>query len=130
MSVKPSSKTLPEEQDAPLERVRAALYGVEGISEMKMFGGVGFMLGGNLLAGASKRGLLLRLGKEKWAHALLRPGITPMQMRGRDMPGYVYLDPAMVDGAGLKEWLNLALNFVRTLSAKPPADERRRRRGK
>ncbi|MGA7327468.1 MAG: TfoX/Sxy family protein [Rhodomicrobium sp.] len=110
LSVEPSSKTLPEEQDVLPERVRAALSSVGNISEKKMFGGVGFMLEGNLVAAASKRGLLLRLGKERWAEALSRQGITAMQMRGRDIPGYVYLDPATVDGAGLKEWLNLALN--------------------
>ncbi|MBV9287631.1 MAG: TfoX/Sxy family protein, partial [Hyphomicrobiales bacterium] len=48
-------------------RVRACLAGHEGVSEMNMFGGVGFMLNGNLVAGASKRGLLLRVGKERHA---------------------------------------------------------------
>jgi hypothetical protein len=51
------------------------------------------MLNGNLVAGASKRGLLLRVGKEGQAEALRLPGARPMEMRGRTMDGYVYVDP-------------------------------------
>jgi hypothetical protein len=50
-------------EDGLAARVRACLAGVDGVSEMKMFGGVGFMLNGNMLAGTSKRGLLLRVGR-------------------------------------------------------------------
>jgi TfoX/Sxy family transcriptional regulator of competence genes len=129
MSVKPGSTIIGNETDTLLERTRAALSSVENVFEKPMFGSIGFLLEGNLLAAASKRGLLLRLGKERWDEALSRPGITPMQMRGKDMPGYVYLDPATVDGAGLKEWLNLALNFVKTLPPKSAAAQRKQRKG-
>jgi hypothetical protein len=99
-------------------RVRAALQGVEGVREVKIFGGVGFMLNGNLLAGASKRGLLLRVGKERQGEALAQPGIRPMDMRGRRMEGYVYADPPPVSDAAIKTWLQLALAFVQTLPPK------------
>ena len=68
-------------------RVRAALQGVEAVREVKMFGGVGFMVNGNLVAAASKRGLLLRVGRERQDEALAQPGIRPMEMRGRRMEG-------------------------------------------
>ena len=74
-------------------RVRAALQGVEALREVKMFGGVGFLVNGNLVAAASKRGLLLRVGRERQDEALAQPGTRPMEMRGRRMEGYVYADP-------------------------------------
>ena len=49
-------------------------FSVDGVSKRK-FGGVGFMLNGNRLAGTSKRGLLLRVGKERRAEAVAEPGI-------------------------------------------------------
>src|SRR6516225_7623398 len=76
-------------EDELAARVRACLAGVEGVSEMKMFGGVGFMVNGNMLAGTSKRGLLLRVGKERHAEAVAEPGMRAMQQRGRVMEGYV-----------------------------------------
>lgn len=82
-----------------------------------MFGGIGFMLNGNLLVGASKRGLLLRVGKDAQSQALARPGTRPMEMRGRTMEGYVYVDPPVAPGA-VREWVEMARAFVRTLSPK------------
>jgi len=55
--------------------------------EVKMFGGVGFKLNGNLVAAATRRGLLLRIGKDHQAEALLQPGARPMIMRGWTMEG-------------------------------------------
>ena len=100
------------------ERVRTALLGSRAIREVKMFGGVGFMLNGNLLAGASKRGLLLRVGKERQRDALKRPGVRAMVMGGRTMADYVYVDPPALNDSALKAWLQMALSFVRTLPAK------------
>jgi TfoX/Sxy family transcriptional regulator of competence genes len=72
--------------------VRAALLGAGTIREVKMFGGIGFMLNGNLIAGASHRGLLVRVGKAREREALAQPGARPMQMKGRTMEGYIYVD--------------------------------------
>jgi TfoX/Sxy family transcriptional regulator of competence genes len=99
-------------------RVRAALEG-EAVREVKMFGGVGFMVNGNLVAAASPRGLLLRVGKERQDEALAQPGIRPMEMRGRRMQGYVYADPPPSSEDAIKAWLVQALDYVRTLPPKP-----------
>ena len=96
-------------------RVRAALRDVEAVREVKMFGGVGFMVNGNLVAAASKRGLLLRVGRERQDEALAQPGIRPMEMRGRRMEGYVYADPPPASEDGIKTWLRWALDHVQTL---------------
>ena len=100
------------------ERVRAALVGIAATSEVKMFGGIAFMLNGNLLAAASARGLLLRVGKEQAPDAVARPGVRAMEMRGRVMEGYVYADPANLTGEAMREWLQIAQKFVQTLPKK------------
>jgi TfoX/Sxy family transcriptional regulator of competence genes len=99
-------------------RMRAMLASAGNISEMNMFGGNAFMLNGNMLASSSKRGLMLRVGKEQAANALTRPGTRQIEMRGRPMEGYIRVDPAGLDDKSLREWLELATSFVKTLPAK------------
>jgi TfoX/Sxy family transcriptional regulator of competence genes len=101
--------------------VRAVLAGAGDLSEVRMFGGIGFMLNGNMVAGVSKRGLLLRVGKDRYAEALAQPGVRRMEMRGRPMEGYVYFElQALTDRerSALGTWLENASDFVRTLPAK------------
>lgn len=111
-------------------KVRAAVAGVETVREVRMFGGIGFMSKGNMIAAVSKRGLLLRVGKERQYDALAQPGARPMQMRGRVIEGYVYVDPpALTDGA-VQTWLQLALAFVQTLPPKASGSKPARTKGK
>jgi hypothetical protein len=76
------------------------------------------MLNGNMVAAVSKRGMLLRIGKDGHHRALARPGTTPMEMRGRVMEGYVYVDPQALDDGALRNWLDEASAFVKTLPSK------------
>jgi TfoX/Sxy family transcriptional regulator of competence genes len=98
--------------------VRAALTQTGVIREVKMFGGIGFMLNGNLVAAASRRGLLLRVGKDRQAQALARLGARPMVMRGRTMEGYVYVDPPALNKQAIENGLHLAVAYVQTLPRK------------
>jgi hypothetical protein len=82
-----------------------------------MFGGIGFMLNSNLLAAASKRGLLLRVGKDRQSQALAKPGTRQMEMRGRPMDGYIYVDPP-IELDAVRGWVDMATAFVRTLPSK------------
>ena len=91
------------------------------MSEVKMFGGTGFMLNGNLVAAVSKRSLYLRVGKDRHRDALAWPGARPMEMRGRTMEGYVYIDPPVPTNHALKTWLDDAVAFVKTLPVKAAA---------
>jgi TfoX/Sxy family transcriptional regulator of competence genes len=111
--------TPPDTPDTDLAaRVREALAGTGDIREVKMFGGIGFMLNGNMVAAASKRGLLLRVGKDRQAEALSWPGTRPMEMRGRVMEGYVYIDPPALRGDDFVSRLHLACAYVRMLPPK------------
>ena len=107
--------------------MRSALKGARAISEVKMFGGLGFLQNGNFFAAASKRGLLVRVGKERQDEALARPGTRPMVMRGRTIQGYVFVDPATLDSADLQTWLRWGRDIVRTLPAKPPKAKTKRK---
>jgi TfoX/Sxy family transcriptional regulator of competence genes len=113
------------EADAIAAAVRAALADV-AICEVRMFGGVGFMLNGNMLVATSKRGLLARVGKDVQAAALARPGARIMEMRGRVMQGYVSIEPSALTKVSIASWLGLARAFVETLPPKSKAKEKGR----
>jgi TfoX/Sxy family transcriptional regulator of competence genes len=91
-----------------------------------MFGGLCFMLNGNMVAGTSKRGLLVRVGKDQHARALLRPDARTMEMSRRPMQGYIIVDPPPRDEQTLRDWLELAVAFVNTLPQKPSRSTSRR----
>ena len=110
------------------ERMRTALAGTGTVREVKMFGGLCFMLNGNMVAGTSKRGLLVRVGKDQQSDALARPGAKPMQMTRRPMEGYLFVDPPPPDDRSLQEWLTLAVAFVKTLPPKLARSKPRRAR--
>ena len=77
--------------------VRGHLSGAGAMSEVKMFGGTGFMLNRNLVAAVSKRGLLLRVGKDRYRDALAWPGARPMEMRGPHYGRLCLYRPARAD---------------------------------
>lgn len=105
------------------DRVRTILEGRKGITEQPMFGGICFMLNGNMMLGASgARGLLVRVGKNAHDAALKRPHTRPMEMRGRSMVGYLYVDDAATKrAADLKAWVDAAMAFATTLPPKAKA---------
>lgn len=109
--------------------VRAALADVRAVREVKMFGGLGFMLRGNLVACADGRGLLVRVGEDGKEKALAR-GARPMVMNGREMSGFVWIE-GVPNARAVGAWLRLARAFVDTLPAKKknsakPAPKKRR----
>ncbi|WP_119304457.1 TfoX/Sxy family protein [Dongia deserti] len=98
-------------------RIRAVIPAM-GRSERRMFGGVCFMLNGNMVAGTFRDELLVRVGKERNAEALKQPGARPMEMRGRPLDGYVMVKPASLNDGALKDWIRLAMNHTSSLPAK------------
>ena len=99
-----------------VERVRRALGGESGVREVRMFGGLGFMLNGHLLACADTRGLLVRVGETGQPDALAQ-GAKPMLMNGRQMKGFVRVEGAL-DARAVSSWLRRAQAFVAALPAK------------
>jgi TfoX/Sxy family transcriptional regulator of competence genes len=102
------------------ERVRKILAGDPALSERKMFGGLAFMLDGNMCCGIAGDRLMLRLGADLAERALERPHVHPMDFTGRPMTGMVYVAPEGVGGRALRTWVEKAAGFARTLPPKHP----------
>lgn len=102
------------------DRTRLLLPRGVHCSEKKMFGGIAFMMHGNMLVAATKDGsLIVRVGKDGMESALAEPGASLMDMGGRSMSGFVVLaGDAIEDDEDLRGWLVRAHSFVSTLPAK------------
>ncbi|MDO8359423.1 MAG: TfoX/Sxy family protein [Devosia sp.] len=102
------------------DRIRAIVGHRVGVTEKKMFGGICFMLGGNMVVGSMKDGaMLMRVGPERHEAAKRRPGATPMIQAGREMAGFVLVaDEGIADDEALEESIDYAWGFVKTLPAK------------
>lgn len=84
-----------------------------------MFGGVGFLLNGNMLVGVWKESLIVRLGPERGDEALLEPHVREFDITGKAMKGWVMVGPEGVeDDDQLKRWIQRAVKFVGKLPAK------------
>jgi TfoX/Sxy family transcriptional regulator of competence genes len=94
--------------------------GAGEVVEKRMFGGLAFLVGGNMAIAASRTGgLLVRTDPEDAAEVHALPGVEPMEMRGRKMPGWVFVESESLSGeADLDTWLERALAFVATLPPK------------
>ena len=100
-------------------RIHDALARRRGITEKKMFGGVGFLLNGNMLVGVWKNSLIVRLGPNEGETALLEPHVKVFDITGRPMKGWLLVEPEGIDEDGqLKDWIERAMKFVETLPAK------------
>jgi hypothetical protein len=100
-------------------RIRERLARQSGIDEKRMFGGVGFLLNGNLLVGVWKDSLVVRLGPEQGGRALLEPHVGEFDITGRPMKGWVLVaSEGVEEDAQLAGWIERAAAFVGTLPAK------------
>ncbi|MEX0820560.1 MAG: TfoX/Sxy family protein [Rhodothermales bacterium] len=88
-------------------------------TEKKMFGGLAFMVDGNMCCGVLGDELMARVGPETYEDALRLPHAREMDFTGRPLTGYVYVSAEGVASAsGLADWVSRALAFVDTLPAK------------
>lgn len=101
------------------QRVRNVLYPLATAEEKKMFGGIALMVSGNMTVGVLQENLIVRVGLENYEASLRKPGADLFQSTGKPMAGWVTVAP---DGhqtdEDLKYWIELALEFVKTLPAK------------
>lgn len=99
--------------------LRESLRGLGGVSEKRMFGGLCFLLNGNMLCGVHKDGGMARVGKERERAALALEGVAPLSFTGRKMGGIVEFDEAALEDEETREAvLALARDFVGSLPAK------------
>jgi TfoX/Sxy family transcriptional regulator of competence genes len=101
------------------QRVREALAERNDLDERRMFGGLAFLLGGNLCAGVVKDELMVRVGPDAYAASLARPHARPMDFTGRPMKGLVYVAPeGLEDDDDLRAWVARGVDFAGSLPPK------------
>jgi TfoX/Sxy family transcriptional regulator of competence genes len=89
------------------------------LSEKKMFGGVAFLLNGNMCFGTLKDDLIVRVGPEHYKEALAMPHARPMDFTGRPIKGFVYVDSkGWSNDAMLKKWLDMSIGHASSLPKK------------
>ena len=102
------------------DRVRTLLATESGLSERKMFGGLCFMIDGNMACGITgQNDLMLRVGADAYESFLGEPGARPMDFTGLPMKGMIFVDPdSCQDEEAMAAWLEKALAFARSLPPK------------
>jgi TfoX/Sxy family transcriptional regulator of competence genes len=100
------------------ERIRQLLSGEPGVTEKKMFGGLAFLVGGNMAVAASGQGgLLVRVDPAQSDTLVATTNARPMEMRGREMKGWLRVDSDDVRAEqGLAKWVQLGATYARSLS--------------
>jgi len=109
--------------EAVAQRVRDHLTGIGGVTERRMMGGLCFMVDGNMLAGVNRNKsgqdrFMFRVGKENETEALRRPGASIVDMGGKRMGGFVFVEADACDRPDLNEWVGMALGYVGQLPKK------------
>jgi TfoX/Sxy family transcriptional regulator of competence genes len=100
-------------------RIRQQLARRKNVEERKMFGGIGFLLNGNLLVGVWKESLVVQLGEDEGEEALKEPHVKEFDITGRPMRNWVLVEPEGVkDDEQLSAWIQRAVKFVGALPAK------------
>ena len=101
------------------QRIRELMAEHETVVEKKMFGGLAFMLQGNMSCGVSGDDLMLRVGPEAYEEALARPHARPMDFTGKPLRGFVYVDPVgFAEDDDLADWVAMSTRFALSLPAK------------
>ena|SRR5437762_6327758 len=104
-------------------RIRELVQGADGLSEMRMLGGLAFLIHGNMAVSASGRGgLLLRVDPAQTEALVADPEAHRFEMRGRQMDGWLRVDPSgITTQRQLKRWVGLGVAYARSL---PPKKKR------
>ena len=102
------------------ERIRQLLGDEPGLTEQKMFGGLAFLIGGNMAVAASGQGgILVRVEPEETDELVAKPHASPMVMRGREMQGWLRVDAEGVRATRhLEPWVKRGVGYARSLPPK------------
>jgi TfoX/Sxy family transcriptional regulator of competence genes len=106
--------------EALADRIRALLAGQEDVTEKKIFGGLAFLIGGNMSVSASGQGgLLLRCEPSETAHLVEEPHASTAVMRGRAMEGWLRVAAEGVQtDEDLERWVTRGISYARSLPPK------------
>jgi hypothetical protein len=105
--------------EAAAQRLRAELGTLPGLTEKKMFGGICFLLAGNMVCGVLGDDMIVRVGKAEYATSLAQPGARVFDFSGKPMAGWGMVAPAGYETADDRvRWVKLAGAFAGSLPAK------------
>jgi TfoX/Sxy family transcriptional regulator of competence genes len=100
-------------------RIRAQLGRLRGLEEKTMFGGIGFLVNGNMACGVHRDSLIVRLDPASYEAALKQPHVKVFDMTGRPMKGWITVSaPGYSTVRGLGKWLEKSIKFARSLPPK------------
>ncbi len=106
--------------EALADRIREALAREKGVDEIRMMGGLCFMIGGHMALGVVGRELMIRVGPDRYERALGRAHAREMDFTGRSLKGFVFVEPAGIrTRRSLASWVVLATAFAKSLPRKP-----------
>ncbi len=101
------------------QRIRELMADKHSVVEKRMFGGIAFMLRGNMCCGIVSDDLMVRVGPERHEEALAQPHARPMDFTGRPMKGMVYVGlEGLRSDADLNAWLRRGVEFAESLPPK------------
>ena len=101
------------------QRVREGLEECPRVSEKKMFGGLAFLLAGNMCVGVVGDELMVRVGPDAYEEAVRQPHARKMDFTGRPMKGFVYVGHrGIASDAGLQRWIERGVRYAASLPAK------------
>ena len=101
------------------ERIRESIEGRSGVTERKMFGGIAWMVNGNMAVGTLGENLMVRLAPEDAEAAMAEPHVGPMEFTGRPMRGFLTVDAAGISDAGaLARWIDAGADHAASLPPK------------
>jgi hypothetical protein len=101
------------------DRIRSALGKRKGLTEKKMFGGIGFMLGGNMACGVHGEQMIVRLDPNETDEALARPHTRRFDLTGRPMKGWILVEPnGLTKDADLGKWVSVGAKYAESLPPK------------
>jgi hypothetical protein len=102
------------------DRLRLSLGGEPGVTEKTMFGGLAFLVHGNMaVAASSDGGLIVRVDPAETGTLLEEPGARRFSMRGREMDGWLLVEPAVLaEDSALRSWIDRGVAYAGSLPPK------------
>ncbi|MFZ5917266.1 MAG: TfoX/Sxy family protein [Chloroflexota bacterium] len=102
-----------------VQRLREQMSELVGLEQKKMFGGVGFMLHGNMACGVKDTDLIVRVGTEQYERAMAEPHTKPLNLTGRVMRGWVMVEAQGYESEeGLRSWVERGVQCALSLPPK------------
>lgn len=101
------------------KRVRKILEKIEGLSEKKMFGGLCFLINGNMALGLVNEDLMIRVRPDSYEKMLSQPHLRKMDFTGKPLKGFLYIDAKGTESEkDLRKWVLKGIEFARSLPPK------------